>query len=270
MASGSGDLSVVARCRLFIAHSQMQLGRTREAARLVRSVWRMCHAQPLCGLAITDKLLTMCQGVWSRIKYERGKAVAEDQEVEQKFSVPDNYREILESAGAVKKSEKVLNDEYLDTCDYQLMRMDYWLRRRGEKYELKIPPKDKVHKREGVGMTQYREVEGREEVQAVIWKLLNKSLDELTALVKISAVRELFILEDFSISIDRLQDDDWSVGEIELMARSDADMILVKKRIEDLGQKLLFTPQQTGKVTHCLKTQNPAASDLLMTLNQAK
>ena len=195
--------------------------------------------------------------------------MSEDQEVEQKFSVPDNYRDILESVGAVKKSEKVLNDEYLDTSDYQLMRMDYWLRRRGEKYELKIPPEDKVHKREGVGMTQYREVEGREEVQAVISKLLNKCVDELTTLVKVAAVRELFSFEDFSISIDRIQNDGWSVGEIELMARSDADMLQVKKRIEDLGHKLSFTPQQAGKVTHCLKTQNPEASDLLKTLNQA-
>ena len=270
MASGSGDMSVVARCQLFIAHSQMQLGRTREAARLVRSVWRMCHAQPLCGLAITDKLLTMARGVWSRIKYERGKAASEDQEVEQKFAVPDNYRDILKSVGAVKKSEKDLTDEYLDTSDYQLMRMDYWLRRRGEKYELKIPPEDKVHKREGVGMTQYREVEGREEVQAVISKLLNKSVDELTTLVKVAAVRELYSFEDFSISIDRIQNDGWSVGEIELMTRSDADMLQVKKRIEDLGQKLSFTPQQAGKVNHCLKTQNPEASDLLKTLNQSK
>ena len=265
-------MSVVARCQLFIAHSQIQLGRVREAARLVRSVWRMCHSQPLSGLAITDKLVTMCRGVWSRIKFERGRGqvMSEDQEVEQKFSVPDNYRDILESVGAVKKSEKVLNDEYLDTSDYQLLRKDYWLRRRGEKYELKIPPEDSVHKRDSVGLTQYTEVEGKEEVQGVLSKLLNLSVDELTSLVKISAVRELYSLEDFSISIDRIQDDGWSVGEIELMARSDADMLKVKKRIEDLGQKLLFTPQQAGKVNHCLKTQNPEASEVLKTLNQAK
>ena len=269
VARGSGDMSVVARCQLFVAHSQIQLGRLKEAARLVRSVWRMCHSGPLSGLAITDKLVTMTRGVWSRIKYERTQVMS-DTEVEQKFSVPDNYRDILESVGAVKKSEKVLNDEYLDTRDYQLMRRDYWLRRRGEKYELKIPPEDSVHKRDSVGLTQYTEVEGKEEVQAVISKLMNLTLDELTSLVKISAVRELYSLEDFCISIDRIQDDGWSVGEIELMARSDADMLKVKKRIEDLGQKLLFTPQQAGKVNHCLKTQNPEASEVLKTLNQAK
>ena len=270
LGSSSGDMSVVAKCQLFIAHSQMQLGRLREAARLVRLVWRLCHSQPLCSLAITEKLLTMCQGVWSRIKYERRRQMVTDQEVEQKFSVPYNYRDILESVGAVKKSEKVINDEYLDTHDFQLMRMDHWLRRRGEKYELKIPPIDKVHQRDGVGLTQYREVEGEEEVQPVIYKLLNMNLEDLTSLVKISAVRETFNFEDFTISVDRIQDDNWSVGEIELMARSDADMQKVKKRIKNMGQKLKFTPQQAGKVTHCLKVQNPEASQILMTLNQMK
>ena len=65
----SGDLSVVSKCRLFVAHADLQLGRLRSAARLVRSVWRLCHQQPLANLAITSKLITMCQGVWSRVKW---------------------------------------------------------------------------------------------------------------------------------------------------------------------------------------------------------
>ena len=68
LGSRCGDLAVVAKCRLFVAHADLQLGRLRSAARLVRSVWRLCHQQPLAGLAITSKLITMCQGVWSRVK----------------------------------------------------------------------------------------------------------------------------------------------------------------------------------------------------------
>ena len=83
----------------------------------------------------------MCRGVWARVTYERSKTAVtadRDVEVEQKFSVPQNYKHILLSNGAEFKTEKVLDDEYLDTNDLKLLKSDHWLRRRGEKYELKI------------------------------------------------------------------------------------------------------------------------------------
>ena len=51
-------------------------------------------------------------------------------EVEQKFCVPDNYRTVLESAGAKKVGEKILSDLYLDTKDLVLLRQLVWLRKR--------------------------------------------------------------------------------------------------------------------------------------------
>ena len=51
-------------------------------------------------------------------------------EVEQKFSVPDNYRAVMETAGAELVSEKTLLDIYMDTQDLTLLRDDVWLRRR--------------------------------------------------------------------------------------------------------------------------------------------
>ena len=51
-------------------------------------------------------------------------------EVEQKFCVPDNYREVLVSAGAKKEGEMILSDLYLDTKEFILLRQDVWLRKR--------------------------------------------------------------------------------------------------------------------------------------------
>ena len=51
-------------------------------------------------------------------------------EVEQKFCVPDNYREVLEAAGAKKEGEMILSDLYLDTKELILLRHDVWLRKR--------------------------------------------------------------------------------------------------------------------------------------------
>ena len=51
-------------------------------------------------------------------------------EVEQKFCVPENYREVLESTGAQKEREMILSDLYLDTKELALLRQDVWLRKR--------------------------------------------------------------------------------------------------------------------------------------------
>ena len=51
-------------------------------------------------------------------------------EVEQKFRVPENYREVLETAGAEKVGERILSDLYMDTKEFVLLRQDVWLRER--------------------------------------------------------------------------------------------------------------------------------------------
>jgi len=49
-------------------------------------------------------------------------------EVERKFMVPPNYREILEANGfsSVKEFEETLSDDYFDTPDFTLMNADHW------------------------------------------------------------------------------------------------------------------------------------------------
>ena len=269
VGSQCGDLSVVAKCQLFLAHSELQLGLLRSAAHRVRWVWRLCHAPPLCGLAITAKLVTMCRGVWARVTYERSKTAVtadRDVEVEQKFSVPQNYKHILLSNGAEFKTEKVLDDEYLDTNDLELLKSDHWLRRRGEKYELKIPLRGRIHARDSIGMTQYREVSGKDMVAEEISNIIETKIEDLTSLVKILTTRESYELDGCNIVIDTLEDDGWSVAEIEVMSSHNENVDAVQQRIMDMGKKLNFIPQQIGKVEHCLESQRPEVLELLKSL----
>ena len=50
--------------------------------------------------------------------------------------MPDNYRTVLESAGAKKVGERILSDLYLDTKDLVLLRQLVWLRKRSVQVNL--------------------------------------------------------------------------------------------------------------------------------------
>jgi len=266
----SGDVSLVARCQLFIAHSLIQLGHLRSAVMLVRSVWRSCHSSPLANLAISHKLSNMCLGIWARLKYERRlenmKSSAADQEIEMKFEVPQDYRSSLESVQARLVSEILLEDTYFDTEHYDLLRQDVWLRRRGETWEVKIPLVNNF-KSKSKGLTQYREVVGLENVQIELKNFVSKSLEELDVLVKVSSTRENWKLKDFNIVVDRILEDGWTIGEIELMNKSSDSGVDSKNEIENLARKLGFKSYPYGKVRHCMETQAPEARQILLKLS---
>jgi len=266
LGSCMGDISVVAKCQLFLAHSEMQLGRMKSATMLVRRVWSSCKRPPLSNLAITEKLEKMCLGIWSRLRYERKRNRPKNQEIELKFVVPKNYSSILIENGASLINEKMLEDVYFDTNDFQLLKKDVWLRKRGDDYELKIAPYNEAHIKETKGMTHYHEVAGINNVTNELSKVIKTRIEDLDVLVNVSAKRQNWELEDFKIVIDEIVDDGWMVGEVELMAGDNDNVIIIKQRIEELTKKLNFKHQPYGKVRHCLKTQNEKAYDTLCKL----
>jgi len=262
-----GDLTVIMKCWLFMGQSLLQQGQFSKASRVVRMVWKVCHMPPLALLSCTIKLLNMCRGVWARLRHERHKSMVQCLEVEQKFSVPDTYRTVLESAGAEKVSQKVLSDIYLDTHDLALLRQDVWLRKRGTQWELKIPAG--VGGKNIGGMTQYVEVEGRDEVKRELARFTGIEMERMVEMVKVVSVRESWSLEEFSIVIDRMEDDGWSVGEVELIVKSKEEVKTAKTKVQDAVTMLGFTPQGYGKVYHCLGIQNPKAAAVLMELRRS-
>ena len=188
-------------------------------------------------------------------------------EVEQKFSVPVRYRTVLETAGARLVSEKTLSDVYFDTEDLALLRGDVWLRRRweqvivvvwwvtcfhcrGTQWELKVPTGECV--RSGGGMTQYREVMGRKEVEREVAMFTMVDMDKMVEMVRVVAVRESWIMGELSVVIDRMEDDDWSVGEVELVVNSEEEVEMARRKVQKAVTLLGFTPQEHGKVEHCL------------------
>jgi len=268
LGSCMGDISVVAKCQLFLAHSEMQLGRMKSATILVRGVWSSCKKPPLNNLAITEKLEKMCLGIWSRLRYERKRNRPQNQEIELKFIVPKNYSSILMENGASLISEKMLEDVYFDTSDFQLLKKDVWLRKRGDDYELKIAPPNEAHSKESKGLTHYQEVTGVKNVTFELSKIIKPNIEDLDVLVNVSAKRQNWELEDFKIVIDTIVSDGWMVGEVELMAGENDNINIIKQRIEDLTKKLNFEPQPYGKVRHCLETQNAKAYNILCELRK--
>jgi len=258
-----GDMTVVSKCWLFIGQSLLQQGQFSEACRVLRMVWRVCHRPPLVLLSSTTKLLNMCRGIWARLRHERAKGKRKDQclEVEQKFSVPDNYRTVMETAGAELVSEKTVADVYLDTQDLALLRQDVWLRIRGTLWEVKIGAGGR---RNTGGMTQYREVEGKGKVQKEVARFTSVDLDKMVEMVRVVAVRESWVFEELSVVIDRMVDDGWSVGEIELVVKTQEELDGARKKVQETANILGFTPQKEGKVDHCLCLQNPVAAGVLM------
>lgn len=68
-------------------------------------------------------------------------------EVERKFSVPADYRSVLAKHGfkPVKAFDETLSDDYFDSCEYELMQADHWLRKRNGDWELKYPVRERFY-----------------------------------------------------------------------------------------------------------------------------
>ena len=101
-------------------------------------------------------------------------------------------------------------------------------------------------------MTQYREVMGRKEVEREVAMFTMVDMDKMVEMVRVVAVRESWIMGELSVVIDRMEDDDWSVGEVELVVNSEEEVEMARRKVQKAVTLLGFTPQEHGKVEHCL------------------
>merc|ERR1712096_557633 len=84
----------------------------------------------------------------------------------------------------------------------------------------------------GGGMTQYREVMGRKEVEREVAMFTMVDMDKMVEMVRVVAVRESWIMGEFSVVIDRMEDDDWSVGEVELVVKSEEEVEMARRKVQ--------------------------------------
>merc|ERR1719186_1645382 len=113
-------------------------------------------------------------------------------------------------------------------------------------------------------MTQYREVMGRKEVEREVAMFTIVDMDKMVEMVRVVAVRESWKMGELSVVIDRMEDDDWSVGEVELVVSSEEEVEMARRKVQKAVTLLGFTPQERGKVEHCLGKQNTEAAAVLM------
>lgn len=267
-----GDITVMMKCWLFVGQSLLQLGNFTASAQIIRYVWNQCHTPSVRSLTTTGKLLNMCKGIWNRLRYERRLGTKKDKpdqeiEVEQKFQVTDDYRSRLEDAGAsMVRPPTLMKDVYWDTEDLILLSRDWWLRQRDGVWELKVSVSptnmDSSH---SDGLTTYREVTGEQAVRDTLTHGgVNSELEQLVVMARVACTRENWRLGRLGLVVDRMEDG-YIVGELEVMCNLEARDEAVRE-VEQVAARLGFTPQKTGKVSHCLRTQNVKAWNLLCSL----
>ena len=107
-------------------------------------------------------------------------------EVERKYKhsgSPDALRSRVLATGGSSLGEVVFVDAYWDTASYDLAARDCWLRKRGSKWELKVPAGDAA--RSGGERTSFLEIEGADEVALELLHLSSRAGQLLNSLLKL-------------------------------------------------------------------------------------
>jgi len=265
-----GDKTVIAKCWLFIAMSEMQQKHFVASRRIIKRVYKLTQTSAMKNLSGTEKIVTICRGIWARLVYETDRHKTSSKEVnievECKFSVPCDYTHRLLSTGAVHKQTKSMHDVYVDQPGFKLIRQNIWLRFREGSIELKYP--DEKAMTSSSLSTVFRE----ETDVDVINKLLGVkpptsiSDPEWIVLTHIKTKREIWALGNIEIVIDKLEDG-FTLGEIEVVAHSYSQVAEANSAITDLADKLGFTQQLEGKLDHCLRSQQPEIAPILDALH---
>ena len=189
-------------------------------------------------------------------------------EVEKKFILSDDdIKRLTEDAEFV--SEKTFTDVYYDTADYALTTKDQWLRRRGERFELKRPI---LHNGQRAAHT-YEELETENAIGAALNLVGGDSFaatlgtNGFHPFATIITTRRKYKAGDFTIDLDTADLGGYihQIGEIELMvsdvsqAQDAADRIITFAKSKDL--KIAYV---RGKLAEYIKRYKPDQYRLLV------
>lgn len=184
-------------------------------------------------------------------------------EIERKFLVTGETGKKILNAGGTYSGVVTLTDSYFDNENYSLTKGDFWLRRRNDQWELKMPPKNREEKST---CTQYEEVTSERdivsEVAAILCNTANQNnddtvngndqiygLNDVQTLVKkfdlkpfaelVTNRKNYRMNDEISVTIDET-DFGFHVGEIEMMVQSsDADVMKdAVAKIDGVAQSL--------------------------------
>jgi thiamine-triphosphatase len=180
-------------------------------------------------------------------------------EVEKKFDLTiEQEQKLLDHASFI--NEKTFTDTYFDTHDYLLSKKDIWLRKRDEKFELKVPLNDPKKQRIS---DQYQEIENDSEIADFLKIPTDKNLEEvlvknqITPFCTITTIRRKYKKDKFIIDIDNI-DFGLRICEIELMVNDVSEIEKAQEEIIKFAQNFGLSMNRTrGKVLEYLKIHNP-------------
>lgn len=182
-------------------------------------------------------------------------------EVEKKFKLTPASRELL-IKDAMLVSEKTFTDIYFDTADWVLTKKDWWLRKRGDVFELKIP----LHTSTERQADQYEELTEESKIgEAIGFAAVGSFEQDATAAgyapcCIVTTHRTTYHLDSFAIDIDEVTGDGfvYQLAEIELMVEHESDMPSAVDSIMTLATaRGLETGYVRGKVLEYLKQKSP-------------
>ena len=169
-------------------------------------------------------------------------------EVEKKCLATVDFLDFLKN-NATMLGEHILEDIYLDFEDLRLVKNDIWLRKRNEKYELKIPMCN--HQKSDV----YEEIV--DDVQ-ILARLNLKNFDDLITFSALITGRQKFQIGDFHIDVDEITspgtDFLYNMMEIELMVDSVAQYENAQEKIlKFMNEHSLKNEIVNGKVIEYIR-----------------
>ncbi|XP_075067311.1 thiamine-triphosphatase [Mixophyes fleayi] len=187
-------------------------------------------------------------------------------EVEQKFVPGPDIEDRLYGLGAELLEEITFQDSYYDSTDLHLTLCDMWLRKRGDRWELKLPPQRGTRNLKG-SSTQYLELSCENEIihrvseeLGVPCPLTIEAL-ELKKFASFVTRRRRFQLphEDGSsakavVDLDET-DFDFAIGEVEVLVNTQEEVQSALEKVEDVCKQLgvLKDSPVQGKVSTFLQ-----------------
>lgn len=194
-------------------------------------------------------------------------------EIEKKFFLTASEKEAL-LQDAETLGQKILEDSYLDTKDFQLTKRDMWFRERNGAYELKVPLK--THTETSFITNQYHELTDKEEIRHEL--SLDTSGDFETALsiagitsfMTCYTARSSYEKQGFHIDVDSVtyagSDFEYNLAEIETLVIDESEATGAESRIVEFAKSHGLTTDRTilGKVGAYLKAERPEHYKILV------
>ncbi len=182
-------------------------------------------------------------------------------EVEKKFLLSESDKSRL-IKDAEFLSERIFTDIYYDTADYSLTTKDQWLRKRENRFELKLP----MHTGPDRLVDQYHELEDERSIREALNMSHSGNLERDLSVAghlpfcACTTTRRKYARHPFIIDLDSVdfRDFTYRIGEIELMVKDAGEIEVAIEKIMAFAkeQNLTIAPVR-GKVLEYLKRMKP-------------